>query len=149
MHHYSLTLDSQDPNNLPQNPNVCLSPRAPGQAFKYVSFPFRSRSPIRTRCLCLWARPPTPTISLAFGAEDTLCLEPASLFLEIFLYALYIAAMPSCQPRRMCLHFHSIYYPVPPHCSHTLTHTEPKAHNTESASTNEVFFPPLGYLSNE
>ena len=94
MHHYSQTLDSQDPNNLPQNPNVCLSPRPPGQAFKYVSFPFRSRSPIRTRCLCLWAQPPTPTTSLAFGAEDTLCLEPASLFLEISLYALYIAASP-------------------------------------------------------
>ncbi|XP_057613838.1 diacylglycerol kinase alpha isoform X3 [Chionomys nivalis] len=59
---------------------------------------FRSRSPIRTRCLCLWAQPPTPTISLAFGAEDTLCLEPASLFLEISLCALYIAATPSCQP---------------------------------------------------
>lgn len=69
---------------------------------------------------------------------DAICLEPTSLFLEISHYL--DAATPSCQPRRMFHHLHSIYYPPPPHCSHTDILTQPAMRNLENASSNKVTF---------
>lgn len=69
---------------------------------------------------------------------DVICLEPTSLSLEVS--HCLDAATPSCQPRRTFHHLHSIYYPPPPHCSHTDNLTQPATRNLENASSNKVTF---------